>query len=167
MNLLVRRRQEDNMARAQAAVAELRKDTGIVEFAHRSDRGIQRTLIHQRIKQANERLRAAVDGRRARLAALLESEKVQYESEIAATFETPEQVKEKLLARAREIKEQREAARRKLAEDLELKRFKAGSDALRSRTSALITEKTGLDRVAQLQVRLFPPLRQKRSYRVP
>ena len=44
-------------------------------------------------------------------------------------------------------------ARRKLAEELELRRFKASSDALRSRQSALLAEKTGLDRVAQLQVR--------------
>lgn len=141
------------MQRAQAAVAELRKDTNIVEFAHRSERGVQRTLVRQRIAQANERVRAACDARRARLASLLESEKSQYESEIAATFETPEQVKEKLLKYAREIKEQRESARRALAEELELRRFKAGSDALRARTSALLTEKTGLDRVAQLQVR--------------
>jgi hypothetical protein len=62
-----------------------------------------------------------------------------FEAEIAASFESPEQVKERLLAHAREIKEQREVARRKLAEELELRRFKASSDALRSRASALLT----------------------------
>ena len=153
MNLLIRRRQEDHAARAQAAVQQLSKDANVVSFQHRTDRMITGMLVRQRAAEGGARVRSALDARKARLAALLELEKTRFEEEIAASFEAPEQVKERLLAHAREIKEQREVARRKLAEELELRRFKASSDALRSRASALLTEKTGLDRVAQLQVR--------------
>ena len=153
MNLLVRRRREDFTRHAQAAVDANIKDANIVQFQHRTDRQIQGMLVRQRIAQGNERVRGELEARKARLAALLEVEKSKYEAEIAASFESPEQVKAKLLAHARELKDQREASRRKLAEELELRRFKASSDALRSRQSALLTEKTGLDRVMQLQVR--------------
>ena len=157
MNLLIRRRQEAFQEKAQRAVDDLRVATNIVAFEHRSGKGIQRTLVRQRIAEANARVRAEVDARRARLASLLEAEKQHYEAEIAASFETPAQVKERMLSLARKLKEEREAERRALAEELELRRFKASSDALREHESKRLTEKTGLDRVAQLQVRQGVP----------
>ncbi len=152
MNIQVRRRQEDRASRAAAGVADTLKVTGIVEFAHRSDKRIASNLVKGKVSELMAGSRAALDARRARLAALLEAEKSVFEREVAASFETPEQVKARLFAFARQLKEDRENKRRNLADELEERRFRLASDVLRARASQIITEEVSLDRVVQLQV---------------
>ena len=153
MNILVRRRAEERTAKAASGVHDLLKVTGVVEFAHRSDRRIAGTLAAQRVSALRAAARAELDARRARLAALLEAVKGAFEREIAASFESPAAVKERLFAFARGIKEKREAARAALAAELEERRFRNASDLLRARASAIKTVEVALDRIAQLQVR--------------
>lgn len=56
-----------------------------------------------------------------------------------------------MFAHARKLKQESEERRRKLAEELENQRFRQSSDILRARASAIINEKTALDRILQLQ----------------
>ncbi len=95
MNLLVRRREEERRQAADAVIQESVRVGGYVDFEHRTDKAIERRLVRARIAERNKALRAQLDGRRARLASLLEAEKADFERQIAATFESPEQVKEK------------------------------------------------------------------------
>ncbi len=95
MNLALRRREEDKRAVADAMVQERVRVGGYVDFEHRTDKAIERRLIRQRIAERNKAIKAQVDSRRTKLAALLEADKAQYEREIQATFESPEVVKER------------------------------------------------------------------------
>jgi len=151
LNLRIRRREEERQQAAAQLVEETKKTTGVVLFEHRTDAKIRDRMIRDKIAKDNKKVREQIDERRARLAALLEAEKMEYEREIEATFETPEQIKEKMFAHARKLKAESEERRRKLAEELENQRFRQSSDILRARASAIINEKTALDRILQLQ----------------
>lgn len=107
-----------------------------------------------------------------RLAKLLEDEKAAYEAEIEASFETPEQAKERcvhacctqgccigsrvnrgarrMFARARELQAAREAERQRTVAELEEKRWRLSSDVLRARESKIRLLNTTADREAQL-----------------
>lgn len=95
LNLRIRRREEERQQAAERLVEETRKVTGVVTFEHRTDAKIRDRTIRDKITKDNQKLRAQIDDRRAKLAALLEAEKAGYEQDIEATFETPEQIKEK------------------------------------------------------------------------
>ena len=151
LNIQRMRRDEERHQVALFNVRERDRVEGIVSFEHRTERQITDRLVRQRVAEANKKLRARVDERRAALARLLESERFTLQRDIEASFDTPEAVKEKLFAHARRLKEEREAARRALAAELEDKRFRLSSDALRARASAITAERTALDRVEQLQ----------------
>lgn len=151
LNIQRMRREEDRIAQAQANILEASKVESRVTFEHRTERQITDRLMRTRIAEANKRLKAKVDVRRAALAKLLEQERYMYQRDIEASFETPEQVKERIFAHARALKENREAARRKLAAELEDKRFRISSDILRGRASAVTAERVAFDRIEQLQ----------------
>lgn len=97
-NILSRRREEGRREEASRAVADLGRVTSAVLFASRGTARFAKQLTQTRVSEANARLRAEVDARRARLAQLLEAEKAQCERDIEASFETPEQVKERCVA---------------------------------------------------------------------
>jgi len=151
VNILLRRRAEDRHVAALTNLAENSKLCSIADFAARSDSKVKGALMRRKITEQNQRIRDQLDERRRKLALLLTTERAQYEREIEASFETPEQVKERMFAYARRLKEENEAERRKLAEELERKRFIQGSDVLRARASEITAERTALDRLAQLQ----------------
>lgn len=94
-NLALRRREEARQADASSVVAERNKVAGYVQFEHRTDKKILSQLLKQRIQESNKLLREQVNNRRSRLAALLENERKEFDLEIEASFETPEQVKER------------------------------------------------------------------------
>lgn len=101
-NLLVRRKAEERYESASRMVAERQRVEGVVMFEHRTDAAIERGLVRKAVAVKNAQLRNQVDERRAKLAALLEAEKSEYEREIEATFEPPEVVKQRCaLARRR------------------------------------------------------------------
>jgi hypothetical protein len=179
MNLRIRQREDERLEAAARMLAEEKKVTGVVFFEHRTDAMIKGRLVRERIAAKNKEVRARIDERRARLAALLESEKIELQRDIEATFESPEIVKERcvlarwtfdcpptltslpsphspppprrMFAHARKLKEESEQRRRKLAEELENRRFRQSSDVLRARASAITAERVALDRIAQLQ----------------
>lgn len=98
LNLELRRRDEDRRQAVQAGIDEQRRVAGRVDFQHRTDKAIKSLLVRQEIAKKNAQLKAQIEQRRARLAALLETEKQQYEREIEATFESPEAAKARLVS---------------------------------------------------------------------
>ena len=123
----------------------------IADFERRSTAKVHGALARKRAAEENARLRDAVDDRRRALASLLTAERAGYEAEMAASFESPEVVKERTFAYARKLKEENEAARRALAAELEEKRFRASSDVLHARASAVTAERTAVERLGQLE----------------
>lgn len=87
----------------------------------------------------------------ARLAQLLEDEQEQYEREIESTFETPEQRKARLFARAKELRAKREAARKKEVARRDFERLRAGTDDLRKMDSDHLLLTATRERAAQLE----------------
>jgi hypothetical protein len=95
LNIRLRRREEDRLAGAEALVGDTNRVRGMVDFAHRTDRKLAQAVARRRVAESNAALREAVEQRRAKLDDLLRREREQYEREIEATFETPEQTKER------------------------------------------------------------------------
>lgn len=151
INIMLRRRADDRHVEAVRNLAETNKLGGIAAFTASSDYKVKAALMKRKVAEQNARMRAQLDERRRKLAMLLTAERAQFERDIEDSFETPEQVKERMFAYARRLKEENDAERRRLREELERKRFIAGSDVLRARASEIISERTALDRLAQLQ----------------
>jgi len=78
LNLRIRRREEERQQAAAQLVEETKKTTGVVLFEHRTDAKIRDRMIRDKIAKDNKKVREQIDERRARLAALLEAEKMEY-----------------------------------------------------------------------------------------
>ena len=73
--------------------------------------------------------------RRQHLAQILAAENEQYAQEILSMQETPEDVKARMEARAKQLKDAREAERVKYVEDMNYRKWRAGCDDLRDADS--------------------------------
>lgn len=151
ISIMLRRREEDRLFEAGKTRAEHVRLSSIADFEKRSSAITHGALMRKRIAEQNNRLRDEVDDRRRRLALLLNAEHEQLEREIAASYETPDQVKARLFAYARKLKEENEARRRALAAELDKKRFIMSSDVLRARASEITNEKTAAEWAAQVE----------------
>ncbi len=91
-----------------------------------------------------------LEQRKAKLAALLESEDRMYEKEFNDNLETPEQVREKIWHRLQELKAIREEERQnEVQKRLDMK-FKTSNDALRKEDSQFYNFGTAIEREKQL-----------------
>lgn len=146
----MRRAEEDRLAAARAVVAETERVGHKTSFEVRTVGKIQARIVRDRVAKGKKEAEDALNRRRAQLSRLLENERRVYEAEIEASFETPEQAKERMFARARQLQAQREAERRAELEKLELKRFRQQSDLLRAcESKQRVLAATG-ERAAQL-----------------
>jgi hypothetical protein len=95
MNIVLRRRAEERHLDATKVRVEHQRLAEIADFEKRSTNKVHGALMRKKIEEQNKLLREQIDERRRKLAVLLSSEREQYEHEIEASFETPEQVKER------------------------------------------------------------------------
>lgn len=95
INIVLRRRFEDQHQANVKALQENNKLSSIADFTSRSDGKVKGALMKRKIAEQNARIRELLDERRRKLALLLNAERTQYEKDIEDSFETPEQVKER------------------------------------------------------------------------
>ncbi|CAD8150553.1 unnamed protein product [Paramecium pentaurelia] len=84
-----------------------------------------------RLQQIRAEAEANKNQRREKLAFLLNEEHEQYQQEIKAMVETPEQVKERMMKEVADLKERKEVERAKQAEAAYNRRFRENADELR------------------------------------
>lgn len=150
-NIAARRMEEDRLADARAVVAGQAVVGKMAQFEIRTAGKIQSRVAKERVERGKAVMAEQLNRRRARLARMLETERQQLQAEIEASFETPEQLKERMFARARELQAKREADRMATLKDLEEKRWRQQSDLLRARDSELTVKRTTEERAAQLR----------------
>jgi len=148
--IMKRRAEEDRIAGHVAAARDKNKAMVMAHFEQRTGARIERRAADARVRKAKASLDADLDRRRRKLAQLLEDEQEQYEREVEATFETPEQRKQRLFARAKELRAKREAARKEEVARRNFERLRAGTDDLRKMDSDHLLLTATRERAAQL-----------------
>jgi len=116
----------------------------------KTDNLIVKTTANRRIGELRERREDDLEARRQRLAQLLESEENLYKQEFIARQETPEDIRNRMAERLRELKSAREAERKADVERRLEKRTKAAADELRLQDSQLAALHTRLDQEHQM-----------------
>jgi len=106
------RREVEN--RERDLVNQIRQNSNLVEKAkweHKSDKVIQGNIVKNAVNDMRKRKASDLNGRKARLAAMLGAEDKLYEQEYMSTLETPEQVRAKMAEKLKVIKGNRELER--------------------------------------------------------
>ena len=152
-NIIARRRQEETLSRNAAIVAEQRHLGERIAFETRTGAAYERAQRRAAALKENERLRTMVNERRQQLRSLLEAERQQFEAEVEASFETPEQVRARMFAHARELRDAREARRQETVQQLLARKAVADNDELRTIASKALAERVGLQQAEQLRQR--------------
>jgi len=126
-----RRMQEDRINSIQTKLKQEFQSKELAKFENKGKDVAQTNYIKQRLSQMRQRHLHNIEAKRLNLKALLDRESEQYKNEIRNLQDTPEQVREKMIARVTELRAQKEAERQQeVAEKLD-RRFREGADELR------------------------------------
>ena len=110
----------------------------------------QGLTVKQRYEELKAKRNMELDERRSRLASQLMEEESQYKQELLSLKETPEQRKERMTLRARELGARREEERQQLAQSLYDRAFQENCDVLRSTNSTRVLYRTLEERNSQV-----------------
>lgn len=92
---------------------------------------IEKQNQKRRLQDLREQRARYLDARRHRLAQLLSFEEEMYKQEIIESQETPEQVRDRMEQKLKELKERKESERLEQVKKLQERRFVEGADELR------------------------------------
>lgn len=121
-----------------------------IEFEVMGDKRVKETSINRHAKRIQAAEDAALEERRARLKALLQSEEEEYVIEACATVETPLERQAKMRDRARTLKDNRESRRKALAEEKLEEAWKSNCEPLRTLMTRKVHERIDQDRFVQM-----------------
>jgi hypothetical protein len=102
---------------------------------HLQDKKVAEQNVIRRFNSLRTQQQEQVGVRRQHLAQILASENEAYANEIMSMQETPESVKARMEARAKQLKDAREQERVKYVEDMNYRKWRAGCDDLRDADS--------------------------------
>ncbi len=132
-----RRLQEDRINTISSKLKQEFQYKELAKFENKTKDVAQANYVKSRLTQLRQQHQQQIEQKRLKLAALFDAEDQQYKVEIQALEDTPEQVREKMIARVQELRTQKEAQRQQeVAEKLE-RRFRDSADELRKVDSEL------------------------------
>ena len=146
-----RRLQNAYKEKYRAQVEEERSNLLVANWEHRSDRMIERRLAQNSRREEQEKKERALNARRRKLKALLDSEFYALQSELKNSFETMDQRRERLVREAAKLQEDRERQRLETVERLREQQWIQSVDQIRTHRSKLISAKIAEDRLSQLR----------------
>ncbi|EOD19463.1 hypothetical protein EMIHUDRAFT_209008 [Emiliania huxleyi CCMP1516] len=152
--ILKRREQEDARRVYEDHGREQSKVGATTAFEVRTDAALGARRLNERYNRLRQQDAAALEGRRRRLAELLAAEQAEQAAALEALEETPEQRKEKMVARAKELRERREAEKQAFVKEQYERQWRLSCDPLRARDSKLIEKATNEARAYQLGEKL-------------
>jgi len=123
----------------------------VAEWENQSDKKVAEKSVQRTLQQLRDRRVAELEERRKRLATLLEEDDRRYADEFLALQESPDQVKARMEARARELKEKHEAERSDFAQRMLDRKWKDECDELRGLVAKQQVLQVATDRVKQLE----------------
>lgn len=108
-------------------------------------------LSRMKLEELQAEYERNLNEKRKRLAELLENERLEYEKEFRESYETPDQRRERMKQRAKELKDAREQKRREVAAMCLKQRARLAQDEMRLEQSRLRTRKVAQDRFKQIE----------------
>ena len=130
--IVKRREMEDKRAELFANIADAERVGQYADFERNTQARIDQNRAMEHFRRLKREASAHLQSRRGELARMLESERRQYEADMAASFETIAQRKVRLMERARKLKAEREAARQIVLKDCRDRQFRAACDDVRN-----------------------------------
>eukprot|EP00760_Papus_ankaliazontas_P032794 PhM_4_TR5969/c0_g1_i1/m.3841 len=149
--ITVRQHAEDVITSYTKHVAE---DKRVGQVGHWEAKTTRRVVANQVIREADKieaQYNEVLAERRRRLAALLASERDQYERELVASTETETQRRDRIATEALKLRNEREQIRKMAAQELHDKQFAESCVPLREARSKLMTLKCVSERAQQLE----------------
>lgn len=149
--IYARREEEARLATMNNAIrgdANLRRTA---EWEAKTSNMVKNRIVKDRISQMKQGKEQELEERRRRLAAKLQGEEAQYQSEFTDKLETPEQVRQQMARKLFEIKKQRQEERKQQVEYANEKRLKENTDDLRKADSVFYAQQCALEREEQLR----------------
>lgn len=149
--ILRRREQENRAAALQSGLKQVERFTDVAVWERKSAAKSDAQRVRSLVSKSKAALGEALDGRRRALAALLQSERKQFEREFHSSLETADQRLQRMAERAKELKDARERKRLEQVERAYRQRELSAQDEMRLQQSQLRTLKVAKDRAAQLE----------------
>jgi hypothetical protein len=122
----------------------------VATWQAKTDEKLRQNAAQQRLEALQAQRAAGLEERRQRLAALLQQEEEELKAELVASQLTPEQRRQQMAARARQLAAAREAERQQIAQELLDRAFRESCDPLRAQYSQQIVMRTKEEREQQV-----------------
>ncbi|CAD8052711.1 unnamed protein product [Paramecium primaurelia] len=126
-----RRQQEQQVGKLNTKLRQEHYEKTFAAWENKGKDVANMQYTKNRLQQIRTEAEAHKNQRKEKLAALLNAEHQQYQQEIKAMVETPEQVKERMMKEVAELKQRKEFERAKQAEAAYERRFRDNADELR------------------------------------
>lgn len=137
-----RRAQEDRVNGLKTQLRQEFQYRELATFENKGKKVAEKNYINARLAEMKAKRSKDIEAKREKLRDLLNNEDAQYQTEIKGMEETPEQTRQKMMARVAELKRQKEELRQQFVADKLEKRFRDGADELRKMESELGEIKT-------------------------
>ena len=137
-----RRAQEDKVNGLKTQLRQEFQYRELASFENKGKKVAERNYINSRLAEMKARRNKDLEQKRETLRDLLNREDAQYQAEIKGMEETPEQTRQKMIARVAQLKAEKEALRQQFVAEKMEKRFREGADELRKMESELGEIKT-------------------------
>jgi hypothetical protein len=121
------------------------------EWEAKTSNMVKNRIVKDRISVMKESKEQVLEERRQKLAAKLQYEEANYQSEFTDKLETPEQVREQMAKKLFGIKKQRQEERKQQVEHANEKLMRETTDELRTADSKFYVQQCALEREEQLR----------------
>mmetsp|Transcript_68306 Transcript_68306/g.163039 ORF Transcript_68306/g.163039 Transcript_68306/m.163039 type:complete len:486 (+) Transcript_68306:147-1604(+) len=129
--IMQRRKEEENRRIYDEKTKANSAYERVAVWEHKTGKTIERGQVTRKVQSMKRDLEQDLEGRRARLAALLAEEDARYTLELEQLEETPELRRDRLKARARELVRRREQEKRDFAKEMRERQFRETCDQFR------------------------------------
>lgn len=129
--IINRRAHDENISKLATKLKQESHEKAFAEWEIKGHAVEKKTYLKERTSNLRDIMIENIENRRKKLNNLLKKEEEQYKHEIECLEETPEQVRERMLNRVKELKVRKEEERKKFVENQYERRFEDEADELR------------------------------------
>ena len=129
--IMQRRKEEENRGIYDEKTKMNSAYERVAVWEHKTGKAIERGVVTRKVETMKQDLERDLEGRRARLAALLAEEDARYTAELEQLEETPDSRRDRLKSRARELVRRREQEKREFAKEMRERQFRETCDQFR------------------------------------
>jgi len=159
--IMQRRKEEDYRRVYDDKVKTDSTISRLAHWEHKTSNRIEKNAVARKVNEMKRDIQSSLDQRRGELARLLAEEDARYAAELENLEETPDDRRERLRARARELIRRREQEKREFANQMLERQFREGCDAFREYDGQSLMKECMVARDKALDERAEQRLRDK------